>query len=455
MSRPDDRPFASAGAEERAVLGAILLDNRLLSEVESILSAEDFGEERHRLIFRAMRKLGHDGSPLEPITIGKALQERSLLDKVGGGTYISSLIDEIPRVESIAWYAQKVKAKARRRVQAQLLAKAYGAVTRERDDEEASRAIDLALRELNESIASRSSRMRPAGDIAIEVVEQLEERLNGTATMPIGTGIVGLDKLLFGLEPGTYVIAGRPSTGKTSLALDIATHIGRAKRRLHGSDRDNEVLFVSLDMSAEALGRRQLSRETGIRTSDIRNPVGMARDRHEALARAAVELSEAHITVCEEVGLTMDKLERVAVQFANQHPDLAAIVVDYAQLLVGDGPTRREQMIGISAGLKRIALLLRIPVIALLQVSRRADDRKDERPELSDLLESSQWEQDAKAVLFTWRPNRKMAIHYGEPEPAFVIVAKQQDGPIGDVSLCYWRHITSWSDVPEDELTKD
>ena len=436
-------PPHSLEAEE-SVLGGILIDNNALDRAVEFIVADDFYREAHRKIFRAMQELNQRGEPVDLVTLTDALRARGELQDIGGAAYLGELVEKVPTAAHVAFYARIVRHKAvvRSLIQATTEIAALGF--------ESSADVDQLLDEAEHKIFEISERkVRPSffriRDIMVDsmkAIEQLYERKELVTGVP--TGFVDLDRMTAGLQPADLiVIAGRPSMGKTAFALNIAQYTALTAKV--------GVAVFSLEMAKEQLVLRLLCSEARVDQSKVRAGFAAERD-FPKLAMAASRLAEAPIYIDDTPALSVLELRAKARRLKRERESkLGLIVVDYLQLMRGhDGVDSREQEIsGISRSLKALAKELSVPVIALSQLNRQVENRAEKRPIMADLRESGAIEQDADVIAFLYRP-----IVYdknAEERAAEVIIAKQRNGPQGNVKLAFRKEFTTFENLSSRE----
>jgi replicative DNA helicase len=438
-------PPQSIEAEE-SVLGGVLLDNTALDRAIEFVAPDDFYREAHRKIMRAMLELNQRGEPVDLVTLVDALKMRGELQDIGGAGYLAELADKVPTAANVAYYARIVRQKS---VLRGLIQTATEIATR---GYESGADVDQFLDEAEHKIFEISERkVRPTffriRDIMVDsmkAIEGLYERKELVTGVP--TGFVDFDRMTAGLQPADLVIiAGRPSMGKTAFALNIAQHVALAAR--------TGVAIFSLEMSKEQLVLRLLCSEARVDQSKVRAGFAAERD-FPKLAMAASRLSETPIYIDDTPALSVLELRAKARRLKRERESkLGLVIVDYLQLMRGhDGADNREQEIsGISRSLKALAKELSLPVVALSQLNRQVETRADKRPVMADLRESGAIEQDADVIAFLYRP-----IVYdknAEERAAEVIIAKQRNGPIGNVPLTFMSEYTRFENRTEEEVS--
>ena len=423
---------------ESSVLGGILLENDAINVVLELLRTGDFYRESHRKIFRAMIELADRSEPVDIITLSECLKNRGELEAVGGSAYLASLNDFVPTAANISYYARIVREKSilRHLINAatEVATKGYdGTGNVEELLDSAERAIfDITEQRIKGSFVKVGDMMKDS----IKMVEKLFERKTMITGVP--TGFKDLDTKTAGLQPADLIIvAARPGMGKTAFSLNIASHAAFSG---YG------VAVFSLEMAKEQLALRLLCSEARVDNSKVRT--GYLSDRDfPKLATAAGRLHDALIFVDDTPAISVLELRAKARRIArDREKKLGLIIVDYLQLMRGTGAAQnREQEISeISRSLKALAKELNVPVLAVSQLNRRVEDRNDKTPQLSDLRESGAIEQDADVIAFIYREaayNPK-----SEDNTATITIAKQRNGPTGDLSLTFLREFTRFED---------
>ena len=432
---------------EKAVLGAILLDNQALYKALEVISPDEFYLPKHRRIFEAMiTLLTEQNQVVDLVTLSDYLQHAGTLEAVGGSAYLTDLAQAVATAASVTYHAKLIHETGINRilinVSTEIVTRGYEGTKR------VDELLDYAERNIFGIAERRLKRsFSPMGAVVTDTVEHInklyeqKEKITG-----IPTGFSDLNDKTAGLQSSDLiVVAGRPSTGKTSLALGMALHAA-----LHSS-RPSKVAIFSLEMSKEQLCMRLLSAEGRVDMHRIRTGQ-LQREDWPNLTRAASKLSESKIYIDDTPGITALEM-RAKIRRQKAETGLDLVVVDYLQLMSGsDNSENRQQEISIiSRSLKSVAKELNIPVIALSQLSRAVESRPDRRPVLADLRESGAIEQDADLVLMIYRRDLH-AAEKGKTEDwkeerteekvdrervAEIIIAKHRNGPTGVVNLTF------------------
>lgn len=430
---------------EEGVLGGILIDNRALSlVVEQLQGPEDFYVEAHQKIYAAMLRLSDASQPIDMITLAEALRETGQLEPVGGHSYLASLIDSTPSTANITHHARIVhdKAAVRRAIYAakEIVGRGMG------DHGDVEEFLDEAEKKIFE--VARSRHTTPyvhVGPLVHQVFQAIEAAAaHDSSVTGISTGFTDLDRQTAGLQPGDLIIiAGRPSMGKTSFAMNVAVSAAKSQFRGHNA----HVLVLSLEMGKSQLVRRMMCSEGRVDASRVR--IGrIANDDWPRLIEVANELSQLPIYIDDTAALTVMEVRAKARRLMSEH-GLDLIIVDYLQLMRASakGAESREREISeISRSLKGLAKELDVPVIALSQLNRALEARQDKRPMLADLRESGAIEQDADVIMFVYRD---VVYNKDTPDPSAseIIIGKQRNGPIGTVTLRFSNEFTRFDNL--------
>jgi replicative DNA helicase len=430
---------------EQAVLGGLMIDSAAWDQVADRVSAEDFYRNDHRLIFAATAGLIERNQPCDAVTLAGHLESQGVLEQVGGLAYLGTIARDTPTAANIKAYADIVR---ERSVLRQLITVGNGIVSSalEPEGREAREIVDDAERAVFE-IAERGSRgkvgFRTVKSILPDVVNRIDELYHSEGKMTgISTGFKKLDEMTSGMQPGDLIIvAGRPSMGKTTLAVNIAENAAL------GSGKSCAIF--SMEMSAESLTLRMLSSLGRINQSHLRSG-RLQEEDWPRIDSAMTQLSAASIHVDETPGLSPTEI-RARSRRLKRERGLDMIVVDYLQLMqvAGTKENRATEISEISRSLKALARELKVPVIALSQLNRGVEQRVEKKPVMSDLRESGALEQDADVILLIYReevydPNTtRKGI-------ADIIIAKQRNGPTGDVQLTFLGQYTKFENyAPE------
>ncbi len=423
---------------EQAVLGSMLVDKDAIAKAIGVLKPGDFYRDDHKEIFSAMLDIYRKGDPIDILTVREALKLRNSIEKVGGDVYLSSLVDMVPTTSNIDSYVKIVEEKATLRslIKAANDIISYGYAETEEVDE----IIDMAEKKIFDVLQSRAAKgYASIKDILVDTFENIEKLYNSKASVSgMESGFKDLDLKTSGLNNSDLIIvAARPAMGKSAFALNIATAVAKA---------NVPVLIFSLEMSKEQMVNRILCSEAQVDSMKVRTGK-LDADDWVKLGKASGDLSETPIYIEDTPGLSSAEL-RAKCRKAKLEKGIGLVVIDYLQLMESKGKSdsRQQEISEISRGLKVLAKEIDVPVIALSQLSRAAEQRPDHRPMLSDLRESGSIEQDADIVMFLYRDD------YYNPETekkniAEVIVAKNRQGSTGTVELAWLPNYTKFANL--------
>jgi len=426
---------------ELSVLGAILLASDSANEVMDRLVPEDFYVPAHQTIFEAMTTLYNTSQPIDAVTVSEELRRRDHLERIGGISYLASLIDLVPGVSNIDYYAGIVGEHGLRRS----LIRAGGTVNELafRTDADIAGVLDRAEQAvLSVAEKGESKRMFHVGGLMNHVVD-LIEAADGTSPAGLATGFRDLDNLLGGLQPANMVvIAARPSMGKSTLALNIATNVAL---------RGETVAIFSLEMSKIEIAQRLISSIGKVDTRVMR--MGASNDQEwKRINDAAAKMFTAPMYVDDSSAVNVTDIRAKCRRLQRAH-GLSLIVVDYLQLMQGSNRENRQQEIAeISRSLKNLAADLEVPIIAVSQLNRLAEQREDKRPRLSDLRESGALEQDADIVMFIYRDEyyKSERTDADKKGVAEINVAKHRGGKTETVKMTFQPSYTRFTDIGYD-----
>jgi replicative DNA helicase len=437
---------------ERALLGSILLDNDSLNSALEILGKEDFYSGAHRVTFESMVALSEKNRTIDLVTLSEELARGGLLEKSGGAGYLAALTDGVPigTMAAVGEYCRIVKEKStvRRLINASntVIARCLEGT----DDPEV--LIDLAQSQVfdiaEQRVASGFATIREIVKTSFGKIDVLFDR--GQRVTGIETGFVDLDNMTSGLQASELiVVAARPSLGKTALALNIAAHASIEKQKVVG--------VFSLEMSKESLVIRLLCSEARIDSHKLRTGFSSREDWNRMTA-ALGRLSEAPLYIEDTPALSIMQI-RAKARRLKAEKGLDLLIVDYLQLVSGQGrfENRTQEVSYISRSLKSIAKELKVPVLALSQLSRAPEMRPGQRPQLSDLRESGSIEQDADVVIFIFRERKPAEEQEGDGEFARggsetrLIIGKQRNGPTGEVPVVFLKPYAKFENRAPDD----
>lgn len=420
---------------EQSLLGGLLIDNSALDQVGDTISSKDFYRQDHRLIFIHINDLINSDNPADVVTVAESLEKNSELASIGGISYLGSLAENMPSVANIRGYAKIIRDNSILRnlitVGSEIVEGAF--LPKGKDAQQLLDEMEAKLFSIAEAQSNRLG-YKDFQKVIADVVRNLEERGQNPETVTgLSTGFVDLDNLTTGLHSGELVIiAGRPSMGKTALAMNIAESCA--------VDQNKAVAIFSMEMGSEQIVTRLLGSVAKVDQQKMRTGK-MDEDDWAKIADGLGRLNEAPLFIDEGSALNSYELRARARRLdRSTEGGLGLIVVDYIQLMspLGgqQGENRATEISEISRSLKSLAKELNIPVVALSQLNRNVDSRPDKRPQMSDLRESGAIEQDADIIMFIYR----QVVYSKDPADegiAEIIVAKQRNGPIGDVKLTF------------------
>ncbi|NNF60307.1 MAG: replicative DNA helicase [Gammaproteobacteria bacterium] len=431
---------------EQAVLGGLMLDNRSWDTVADVLSDGDFYRSDHRLIFAAIQTLADTGRPYDPVTISEYLSSTDKLSQAGGLDYLGQLARETPSAANIRAYAEIVRERSMLRD----LIRVGGDIATSAHDTGGTSAGDLVdeaerkVLKIAERGKRRGSGFVPIRNVLSPTVDRLDTLHNSPGDITgITSGFSELDRMTAGLQPGDLIIvAGRPSMGKTSLAMNIAENAALGKTSIPAA-------IFSMEMSSDQVAMRMISSLGQLDQGKLRT--GRFRDEDwPTITGVIAQMSEAPIYIDDTPALSPTEVRARARRLKREH-GLGLIVLDYLQLMqvAGSAENRATEISEISRGLKALARELEVPVIALSQLNRSVEQRPDKRPVMSDLRESGAIEQDADLILFIYRDEvyDKDTARKGVAD---IIIAKQRNGPIGDFPLTFRGQFTRFDDFVPD-----
>ena len=419
---------SGAVSAEQSVIGALMMDNSAWDRLDGALAPTDFYRHDHRLIFGAMSKLFNEGKPVDVLTVLDSLSSSGQADEAGGLEYLNSIAINTPSSANVKRYAEIVHAhRVRRDVQA--LGNEISAMAAEgmEPSELVEKVTSMAMALADTREAGRDP--QPIGDLLADVLSALEARVDQKGGVSgVATGFADMDQKTCGLQNGDLIIvAGRPSMGKTTFAVNIAENVAIA---------GGVSLVVSLEMSAPQLAERTVARFGEIDTQALRTGK-LAQGDYTKLTSALSRLQDQNLIIADDPSLSSASRIRLAARKIKQKQGrLDLIVIDYLQLMTGDGSNRNEELGGITRALKLVAREIGCPIILLSQLSRKVEERLNKRPIMSDLRESGAIEQDADVILMAYRDD-----YYNEDSPlkgyAEILIRKQRMGPLGEVTLVF------------------
>jgi len=423
----------------------MLLSKDALAEVVAIVRGDDFYRPANEVVFDAITDIYGRGEPVDAVTVSAELTRRGQIGRVGGAPYLASLIAEVPTAANGAYYAQIVRDQAvlRRLVDAGTRITQLGYTT-------AGDAVDDLVNAAQAEVYAVTERQSsddflPLADVVdpvISEIEALQEHAGQVTGVPTGFG--RLDRLTGGLRPGQMVIlAARPAVGKSTLGLDFA----RSAAVHHGLT----TVFFSLEMSRSEITQRLISAESGVFLQKLRHG-DVSEIEWAAVARRLGDIKSAPLFIDDSPNLALMEI-RAKCRRLKQRNDLKLVVIDYLQLMSSGKrvESRQQEVSEFSRALKLLAKELNVPVVAISQLNRSAEQRADKKPQMSDLRESGSLEQDADLVILLHRPEKKDEESQHDPRgEAHLIVAKHRNGPTADIAVAFQGHRARFKDMGDD-----
>jgi len=437
---------------EQSVLGGLLLDNAAFDKIADLVGEDDFYRDEHKRIFRQIRKLLERGKPVDVVTVAESLDAAGEGGDTGGLAYLGELAANTPSAANIRRYAEIVRERAilRQLVTAgdEIAGSALNPLGREPKqllDEAEARVFAIAEGGFRSQTGFQH--INPLLTQVVERIQELHDRENPSDITGIPTGYADLDKMTSGLQAGDLlIVAGRPSMGKTSFALNIGEHVA--------IDVGLPVAVFSMEMGGAQLAMRMLASVGRLDSNRVRTG-RLNDDEWSRLSFALGKMHEAPIYIDETPALNPIDLRARARRLHRQCGKLGLIIIDYLQLMSsanGGGENRATEISEISRSLKGLAKELGVPVIALSQLNRSLEQRPNKRPVMSDLRESGAIEQDADVIMFIYRDEYYTKEACKEPGVAEIIIGKQRNGPIGSVELVFRKALTRFHDLSKDTM---
>ena len=436
---------------ERAVLGGLMLETHRFDTVIQVIKENDFDGKDHQIIFQSMSELVEENKPLDPLTVSEKLDNKNSLNKVGGKDYLIELATSTPSAANLEAYAEIIRQRSITRKLMKANSDISALISNPQGQDGAS-LLDKAesmIFALNDETNLNDQNLQSMRELIPSTMDRLHELSNKSdGLIGSSTGFKDLDNKLQGLQKGDLVVvAGRPSMGKTSFAMNIAENV------LLDDDSNGAVLIFSLEMPGESLTTRLLSGMTKLNQQNVRS--GMLKDDElRILLQQSEKLKNMPLWIDDSSILSPMELRAKARRLARTEKDgLSLIVVDYLQLmqLPLSIENRVNQISEISRSLKSLAKELNVPVIALSQLNRAVEQRPNKRPIMADLRDSGAIEQDADVILFIYRDE----VYNEDSEQgnkAEIIIGKQRNGPIGTVNLTFLKEFTRFENFSSDSF---
>ena len=435
---------------EQSVLGSMMLSSNAVEKACEKLYPESFYIEKHKIIFKALVELYNKKMPLDMTTITSELTNANKINEIGGVEYITDLLTMVPSAANIDYYIQIVEDNYLLRsvinTSADISTLAY------EHDGEVADILDQVENKIVSIIGKRrSSEFREIGEVLNSFQSNLEKlaETKGEVT-GIPTGYTDFDRLTSGLHENQFIIlAARPAVGKTAFALNIAAHVA--------THTDKSVALFELEMNAEQLASRMVASLGQIDGKKLMSG-NLLNDDWRRVTEAKSQLAGAKLFISEDVGVTVGDIKSQCRRLATSEAGLDLVIIDHLQLLnMGGnyGNNRQAEMTDISRNLKKMAMELKVPVIALSQLSRGVESREDKRPKMSDLRESGAIEQDADIVMFLYRDDyNKTSDTIEAPDPSLVelIVSKHRNGPTGKIDLLFKKSTSTFLNFAKENI---
>jgi replicative DNA helicase len=436
---------------EQSVLGSLMMDSDAWNKVDETLVEADFYRHDHQLIFRAMATLASETMPLDAITVSEYLDRNGHGEETGGLEYLADLTKNTPSAANVRAYAEVIRERAmvREMITAanQIADAGYNPEGRD-----SSELVDFAESTIFRIAEKRTKQgtgpkpLKPLLESTLDRINQMQKAKGGITGTP--TGFTTFDKMTTGLQPADLIIvAGRPSMGKTTFAMNIAEHVAVSQ------ETDKPVLIFSMEMPAESLIMRSLSSLARVDQSAIRSGQLKEHDWTRIISTFNIFKNQGKMYIDDTGNMSPSEVRSRARRVARENGGLSLIVLDYLQLMhvPGKSDNRVLEVSEISRSLKALAKELEVPVIALSQLNRSLEQRSDRRPVMADLRESGAIEQDADLITFIYRDEvyNKDTEHKGMAE---IIIGKQRNGPIGTVNLTFQGKFTRFDNYADPEM---
>ncbi len=439
-------PFSKEA--EQSVLGGLMLNNEAWISIADVVIEADFYLPEHQILFRAIKSLSEEGQPSDAVTLGEWLQRHDKLEKIGGGVYLALLANNTPSAANIENYAEIVQERSILRQLIQVGRKIMESALNTKG-QKSSQLLDNAEKlvfEIAELGAHKNTGFQDMKTIASKTLDRIEylSEQQGSIT-GVETGFKYFDAETLGLQSSDLIIvAGRPSMGKTTFAMNIAGHVA--------VNNNLPVAVFSMEMSSEQLMMRLISSTAEVHLQNIRTGK-LNNDEWSKLTQSLSKLESSLLFIDDSPALSPTDLRARTRRLAREHGQLGLIIIDYLQLMQvhGSNENRATEVSEISRSLKSLAKELNVPVIALSQLNRSLEQRPDKRPKMSDLRESGSLEQDSDLIVFIYRDEV-----YDPDSPdkniAEIIIGKQRNGPIGMTKLSFQGRFTKFADLSTDSF---
>jgi replicative DNA helicase len=429
---------------EESLLGAMVVSPNALPIATELVVEDDFYRDTHRIVFRTIRDMYGLGKEIDAVTLSAALEAQGVLERVGGKAFVHTLVEIVPAAGNVRQYAEIVRETS---VLRQLIKVGNEIAELGYDHpDEARTLLDTCEQKVFAISQHRSSAdFEAMSDLVKSTFERIDMIRDGHQLSGVPTGFADIDKTTGGFQPSNLIVlAARPGVGKTSLALNIAHNIGMTGQQ--------SVAIFSLEMSKQEISERMLCSAARVASHRLRSGQTLPNDDYYKLITVAGELEKAPIYVDDTAGLNVFELRAKARRLASRvEPKLGLVIIDYLQLMMGDGraDNRQQEVAGISRSLKQLARELNVPVLAVSQLNREVESRAEKKPLLSDLRESGAIEQDADLVIFIYEPRDENAKGV-----VVVDIAKHRNGPTNIARLGFVRDYTKFRTLKAEEASR-
>ena len=429
---------------EESLLGAMVVSPNALPIATELVVEDDFYRDTHRIVFRTIRDMYGLGKEVDAVTLSAALEQQGVLERVGGKAFVHTLVEIVPAAANVRQYAEIVRETS---VLRQLIKVGNEIAELGYDHpDEARTLLDTCEQKVFAISQHRSSAdFEAMSDLVKSTFARIDMIRDGAQLSGVPTGFADIDKTTGGFQPSNLIVlAARPGVGKTSLALNIAHNIGMTGQQ--------SVAIFSLEMSKQEISERMLCSAARVASHRLRSGQTLPNDDYYKLITVAGELEKAPIYVDDTAGLNVFELRAKARRLASRvEPKLGLVIIDYLQLMMGDGraDNRQQEVAGISRSLKQLARELNVPVLAVSQLNREVESRAEKKPLLSDLRESGAIEQDADLVIFIYEPRDENAKGV-----VVVDIAKHRNGPTNIARLGFVRDYTKFRTLKAEEASR-
>jgi replicative DNA helicase len=430
---------------EESVLGAMIVSPNAIPIATESLAVEDFYRDSHRLVFAAIREMYGSGQEVDAVTLSAMLEKQGVLERAGGKAFVHTLVEMVPAAANVRQYTEIVRENSVLRQLIQV-GNEIADLGYQHPDEPATLLDRCEQKVFAISQQRRGGDFEDLNTLVKATFERLGKIQEGQGVSGVPCGFPDIDKKTGGFQPSNLIVlAARPGVGKTSLALNMAHNIATSGTA--------SVAIFSLEMSKQEITERMLCSAARVASHRLRSGDPLPSEEYYKLVTVAGELEKAPIYVDDTAGINAFELRARARRLAarNLDPPLGLVIVDYLQLMMGDGraDNRQQEVANISRGMKQLARELMVPVIAVSQLNREVETRGDRRPQLSDLRESGAIEQDADLVMFIYEPKDE-----GGKGIVALDIAKHRNGPTGSVRLGFVPNYTKFRTLKADEVSR-